>query len=394
MTTSDPFADIPVRLCVDQFLPDHLHEAAGREAVRECPRQAVLLRPEDVVSDRDLRSVDQPERLVYQRLGLLRKAKWEPGRTIAIGFHPDAPQGVPSRIMAILEESSQVLNLAWRQVPVEKAEYRVAFVRGNGLWSTIGTQCLMVRGQPTCNLGDVNWADPRDLVRCVRHEITGHGTGALHAQSLESYSQIVDLDLPAILQYYMQSQGWSYQQAAAQFEKVASAEVEEGLQSRTSIMAYEIARRFDRRDVGVPLNWDWDATDKAQFRKSYPGADGLIPAPHPTTPTPDADAPILTWGRPLVLPFAPGGVARAVYRADQTTRAVVRVLEAASGSPLLDVIPTGGTAVRVQPQPGTDADGFLTSFAFTLVAPAVGELHVSFRGPAPHVLAIKADRVD
>lgn len=383
---------IPMRFCVDQYLPDHLHETAGKLASSERPADAILMDPTFDIPEGVFRSAEfTPEdqsRLLFQRMGLLRKAKWEPGRTIAIGFTSDAPPGIPSRIMAILEESSQVLNLHWRQVSVSQAEYRVAFQRGAGLWSMIGSQSLMVRDRPTCNLGDINWGDPRDLVRCVRHEIVGHGTGCLHAQSLESYSQIIDLDLPAILAYYQQSQGWTYEQAKAQFDKVSRAEVEEGLQTRTSIMAYEIPPQFDRKGRGIPFNWDWDEADREQFRRSYPGS-GPADPPDGDGPPPGPGQPLrLPWRKVMEVAFPAGGVVILRVRAPAATNLTVRIQELAAGTPTVDVV--GSATVRLKPTSGSRRD--VVRFIGRLGGPGDYDLLVRFQGPAPDSFKIVAER--
>lgn len=392
------FDGIPVRLCVDQFLPEHLHEVAGKLAASERPRDSVLMDPalflpgNNVFQNAAMGPADVSS-LVFQRMGLLRKAKWEPGRTISIGFYPGAPRGVESRIMQILEESSEVLYLNWRQVPVNQAEYRVAFKAGNGLWSMIGNQSLMVQGQPTCNLGDVNWSDPRDLIRCVRHEIVGHGTGCLHAQSLETYSDIVDLDLPAILTYYQRSQGWDYATAKAQFDKTANAEVEQGLQTRTSVMAYEINPQFDRNGIGVPFNWDWDLEDMAQFRRSYPRPAQPSPPPLPPPVSPDPPQPIsqaklLKWRRVETVPYQAGGVSRFRITAPAETDLTVRVQDLAAGTPLLDLV--GGKTVSLQPMPGDRSD--VVKFLGHLSAAGDYELLVRFTGVAPRAFNIIAEK--
>jgi serralysin len=392
----DPFAGVPVRLCVDRWLADHLLAPAGKLAARERPDRAVLLAPTADLPDdssgaivRDAVFTDEDRaHLIFARVGLLRKAKWDIGRTITIGFYPDAPAGVPSRIMTILEESSEVMNLRWRQVPVDRAEYRVGFQRGNGLWSLIGSQCLMMTSGPTCNLGDVNWSDPRDLVRCARHEIVGHGSGALHAQQLPSYAQLVDLDEPAIINYYMQSQGWSYEEAQAQFAKVAAADIEEGLATATSIMAYEVNPHFDRRGVGIPFNWDWDDADRAQFARSYPQAGPVLP------PVPDQDppsgVPALPWGKVVVLPYR-GGVVRARLTATGPLAFALRIQEAAAGTPVLDLISRGNPPVRVPP--AVRPRGDVTRFEAQLAAGGTYEAQIGFNGPAPTEIRVVASKL-
>lgn len=295
----------PLRLCVDRFLLEPQHELAGYLACRERPRDALLMDPGSLLppgTDRDLLPPAEASRLVMARMGLLRRARWEVGRTVAIGFYAGAPQGVPSRIMAILESCAAHGDLHWRQVPVNQAEVRVAFVRGNGLWSNIGNQGLLVRSGPTCNLGDVDWSNLRDLARCVYHELSpGHAAGTLHAQQLPSYSDLVDLDEPAIINYLMRSQGWSREQAQAQYDKVRQAEIEGGRASRTSIMAYEVPPQFDRRGVGIPFNWEPDATDWEDFGTFYP-----LKVSRPDPAPPGDDATPLTPAVPAAVTWVEG----------------------------------------------------------------------------------------
>jgi hypothetical protein len=274
--------DTPVRLCVDKFLPNHLLKSAGRIASKERPEDSVCLRPENLIgTTKEIRSIEDESSIIFQKMGVLRSAKWERGRTINIGFYDDAPRGIPSTVMSILEEGTQYGNLNWRQVPVNTAEYRVSFIKGKGLWSYIGNQSLSIIQGATCNLGDTNWNDPRDIRRVVIHEIWGHGSGCLHAQSLPSYSQIIDLDEEAIIRYYMSSQGWSYEQAKQQWVKVSQAEIESSLrETRTSIMAYEVNKQFDRRRIGIPFNWEWDEEDKKQYGVVY-GTGQVVKPPPP-----------------------------------------------------------------------------------------------------------------
>lgn len=386
------WADIPLRMCVDRVLPTELHGIAGKIAVAERPRDALLLRPEDFLPPDLLNQMDHPEQVLYQRLGVDRRALWEPGRTISIGFYPDAPAGTPSQIMTILEQNCQHGNLSFRQVPVDQAELRIGFRVGGGLWHYIGSQSLTIRQGPTGNLGDIQWSNPQDIYRVVSHEICpGHACGAEHAVTLPDAGNFVRLNKPAIIAYYQRTQGWSYEQAAFQFELPPGTQILGGAGSRDSIMWYEIPPQFTTDGVGIPFNWKPDATDWEGFSKFYPGRDTPVTTPGPSpppTPTPPVGPPPvnpaeqLTWGRIVRQAYQPAGVHMFWFQVSRETNATLKVQDLEpQGNPFVDIIPSGSTPVRLVPQPGHRDDVVL--FPFHLQGAGRYTLMVQFRGTPP-----------
>lgn len=128
--------------------------------------------------DHDL--ADQ-KHLSSTKAALLQGAKWGIGDIIKIRFL-EGDKKLHGRIKAVAKEWTQLVNLTFDFIDNEPADIRIAFQKGNGSWSYLGTQCRSVTDQskPTMNFGWLTPSSSDDEVRrVVLHEF-GHALGLIH----------------------------------------------------------------------------------------------------------------------------------------------------------------------------------------------------------------------
>ena len=78
---------------------------------------------------------------------------WETGTTIRVGF-VDGNEIFHNKVRSVAPEWTMHANLRFEFVDLSEAQVRVAFERGGGSWSFLGTQCLaQPKDKATMNLG-------------------------------------------------------------------------------------------------------------------------------------------------------------------------------------------------------------------------------------------------
>jgi serralysin len=115
------------------------------------------------------------------RAAILRPKMWPRGRTLTIRFL-GGDQYVHEKVKEKAMDWTNYANIKFEFVKDEQdTDIRIAFQKGDGSWSTIGTDAATVdRNEPTMNLGwlDENTED-KEYSRVVKHEF-GHALGLIH----------------------------------------------------------------------------------------------------------------------------------------------------------------------------------------------------------------------
>jgi hypothetical protein len=363
--------------CTAGPAPPHLEELSVRSAVRERWDNAPLAEL----------SAGPPRELQVNFLGVMVRKRWERGRILGVALN-GATVAVRRQVFSVLEAGwSASCNISFREAPWAQAECRFTLNPPGGNWSGIGTDLLVwPAGQPTGNLGQLDRGT-------ILHEF-GHAIGFPHGQQLPNFG--VPLNWPYLIAWARQTQGWDEATLRAQYNRVPPSEVEfSPVNDLKSVMQYWIEPQWTLDGTSVPINDDLSAEDRAFCARESvygprdPGA--VSPPPMPAPPPVVAETlPTLAWSRALNLPYAPGSVVRVrmpVLRAQ--ARVTVRVRDDRPlATPIVDVVPLGGQAVRLPMRPYRGEEERCTIVA----GPGDYELRIGFRGGSPERFTVAVTR--
>jgi hypothetical protein len=228
--------------------------------------------------DLGLSVLEAPLSRVLKAAGMTRRL-WQPGREITVEFMGGSQR---SRKIAELAftEWEPLIGLSLK--PVRRwGDVRVAFTRGAGAWSYIGTDCLTVnRAEPTMNLG---WDD----LPTAMHEV-GHMLGLVHEH--QNPLGRIPWNVENVVADYSGPPNW-WDRATIQanvLNVLDASTLTNGGFDPTSIMLYPIPARhvLDPAYV-VGVNRAISSGDKALVKRLYP-----LPETKPTTrPTPPRPTP-------------------------------------------------------------------------------------------------------
>ncbi|MCE5290727.1 MAG: M12 family metallopeptidase [Nocardiaceae bacterium] len=203
---------------------------------------------------------------------LLQDTKWRTGEEITVRFLEGAPD-LKRRVREVAEQwtGEKMANLTLKFVDKGPADIRVAFVKGNGSWSYLGTVCQQIpANQPTMNYG---WLTPTssddEVRRVVLHEF-GHALGLIHEHQnpnrpIKWNRAAVIADLsgppnnwdPATIENNM-------------FKKYDPSELASTPVDAESIMMYPIPKSWTLDGFSAGMNRALSPTDVELIRAQYP----------------------------------------------------------------------------------------------------------------------------
>ncbi len=183
---------VPVRICFERIIPDHLDPEAH---VRRSLRGAMLgASPAATSGDEVIR---------VARMAVMLSKKWAPGTVLRCRFLDGSPT-MRKKVKAVALGWEKTVNLKLKFVSSGPADIRISFYADSGSWSAVGRDALNTSyfplHQPTMNFG---WlrddTDDAEYSRVVLHEF-GHAFGCLHEHQSPKFARI--WNRTAVMKYF------------------------------------------------------------------------------------------------------------------------------------------------------------------------------------------------
>ena len=252
--------------CTDKALPPDQLEEAARRAAEENPDNAIPDGPKRLASILD--GTAPPE----VRIALATKKKWAPGRKLKVRLDGGTDR-LRERVAHYAGLWSQHANIGFEFVTSGQAEIRVAFVIGDGSWSYIGTDALLIKpDKPTMNYGWLtDTTSEEELRRVIVHEF-GHAIGAIHEHQHPAGG--IPWDEEAVYAYYARTNGWDRKTVENNiFAKYKAEQLNASEYDPESIMHYAVPAAL-LTDPSRAVGWNTDLSDrdKSFIATAYPKA--------------------------------------------------------------------------------------------------------------------------
>jgi len=181
-----------IKVCIDRILPAGLMLEASKRSIEENPENAGVIRVRP--------GLGVPARSPM-RMALVTGRKWKNGRTLRVSFMGGEPY-VRDKVKDFAKGWCEHANLGFEFGSDPDADIRISFAPGEGSWSWIGTESLVIpKNEATMNLGWLTRGTANDeYSRVVLHEF-GHAIGCLHEHQNPAAS--IKWDQQAVYRYYM-----------------------------------------------------------------------------------------------------------------------------------------------------------------------------------------------
>ena len=242
----------PAKLCVELPKPGgQLPPAASRTFFRVMPDGSIV-------------GVSQ------QPLASITDKVWSPGQTLRLRFSGGSA-ALRQRVRNAAEQWKPHANVSFAWVDdAAPAEIRIAFVAGDGSWSHIGRDALLIAAPaPTMNFGWLTDETTAEEIRRVTLHEFGHALGMIH----EHQSPVAGIpwDVPKVYAWYSKNMSWDKAMVDTNvLAKFDPAITNYSAYDPTSIMQYPVSAslRVDRIEIG--WNTNLSSLDKAAIRLWYP----------------------------------------------------------------------------------------------------------------------------
>lgn len=209
------------------------------------------------------------------RAAFFTQKLWENGSTLNVRF-VGGTLAQRRFVRSVAPEWSKYANLTLRFIATKnrkmRADIRVAFKRGVGSWSYVGTDARQIpQEQPTLNLGWLHRTNPRDR-GVVLHEF-GHAIGLVHEH--QNPKGGIEWNREAVVEA-LSGPPNHWDEATIEhnvFSKYNAADVTASDVDDKSIMMYPFPAEWTRNGVATPTNDDLSPTDRAFAGVVYPRND-------------------------------------------------------------------------------------------------------------------------
>lgn len=197
---------------------------------------------------------------------------WAPGTTLTVAFIDGVPEQ-HTRVQPYFLEWTRYANLKFVFILNKwNADIRVSFREGEGSWSVVGTDALLVpKDEPSMVLGWLTVdTEEKEVKRVTLHEV-GHAIGFEH--ELETPDKAGPAyDEEKIIKHYAQPpHSWSPEETRRQILSKLSPEGRRFTPfDQDSIMCYSVPASFTKNGRGTPWNTELSPTDKMLVKKVYP----------------------------------------------------------------------------------------------------------------------------
>jgi len=214
-----------------------------------------------------VRALPKPARAAFQKRGL-----WPNGSTLRIRF-VNGTAAQQRFVQQTSAEWTKYANLTFQFVRGGKTDLRIAFDKGQGSWSYVGTDNLEIpQHTATMNLGWLDRAQPTDA-GTVLHEF-GHAIGLVHEHmrpgAFEWNRDAVIADLSGPPNYWDVETIEENVLSAYEAHELVSTEAID----QHSIMMYSYPSEWLIGSDGTPNNETLSDLDKQHAQMVYPGATG------------------------------------------------------------------------------------------------------------------------
>ena len=203
-------------------------------------------------------------------IAIVTAKMWQPGKTLRVRFLEGDPE-VQNKVKEKANDWTNYANIKFDFVSDSNAEIQIAFQKGAGSWSAIGTDSSTANpGEATMNLGwlDANTPD-KEYSRVVKHEF-GHALGLIH--EFEQPAVNIDWDKQAV---YTALEGppnnWSKETVDQNlFTRYSKTITQYSTFDAESIMMYPIPPEWtiSHKSYGMDV-FDISETDKEYIKRWY-----------------------------------------------------------------------------------------------------------------------------
>jgi Hemopexin/Astacin (Peptidase family M12A) len=251
--------------CSIKTLPQNQWSSAAKKAVEVNPANAPAVAA--------LRAAAPGAVIEPQHLSVLTAKYWgSKGVRLTVGFMDGPAADLRTRMLSHMNAWGKWCNVQFSETTTNP-QVRIARVAGDGYWSYLGTDVLLIPStEPTMNLDSFTMStDDSEFYRVIRHE-TGHTMGFPHEHMREEIIDRIDHD--KAVAYFGATQGWSEEEVEAQVLTPLenSALIATAHADPKSIMCYWLPASIMKDGVAVDGGTDIDSLD-AQFAATvYPRA--------------------------------------------------------------------------------------------------------------------------